>query len=56
MTMYAGDVRLHSRRWVQGAVTDLRYFAIKDRGGHFPAMEQPEIFVDQIRRSARTMR
>ena len=27
-----------------------------DRGGHFAAWEQPELFVDQVRRAFRTMR
>lgn len=56
VSMYAGDVRLHSRRWVESGTTDLRFFEVLPKGGHFPAMEQPEVFVDQIRRSARTMR
>jgi hypothetical protein len=27
-----------------------------DRGGHFAAFEQPELFVDQVRRAFRAMR
>lgn len=56
VSMYAGDVRLHSRRWIESATADLRFYDVPPKGGHFPALEQPDLFLDQIRRSARTMR
>ncbi len=56
VSMYPGDVRLHSTRWVESATSDLRFYDVPPEGGHFPALEQPDLFVDQIGRSARTMR
>jgi pimeloyl-ACP methyl ester carboxylesterase len=28
---------------------DIRYWSEPERGGHFPALEQPELFVDELR-------
>jgi epoxide hydrolase len=38
-----------SRRWAATRFTDLRHFNTLDRGGHFAALEQPELFVDELR-------
>jgi pimeloyl-ACP methyl ester carboxylesterase len=35
---------------------DLRSYEQPARSGHFAAWEQPELFVDQVRRAFRTMR
>ncbi|MER7008578.1 epoxide hydrolase family protein [Dactylosporangium sp. NPDC000555] len=45
-----------SRRWCQRYYPDLRFYEQPPRGGHFAAFEQPELFVDQVRRAFRTMR
>ena len=34
---------------------DLRYFNVLDKGGHFAAFEQPELFVQEVRACFRTM-
>jgi pimeloyl-ACP methyl ester carboxylesterase len=38
-----------SRRWVMQRFTDLRYWNELDRGGHFAALEQPDLFVNELR-------
>ncbi len=45
-----------SRRWVEQRFSDLRHFGRLDRGGHFAAFEQPELFVDEVRQFFRTVR
>ena len=45
-----------SRRWAESRFTDLRHFNELDRGGHFAAFEQPELFVDEVRAAFRSMR
>jgi pimeloyl-ACP methyl ester carboxylesterase len=35
---------------------DIRHWARHDRGGHFPALEEPELLVDEIRRFFRPLR
>jgi hypothetical protein len=42
--------------YVRRAYSDLRQFAGMPRGGHFPAIEEPEILVDDLRRFFRPMR
>lgn len=36
-------------RWARARFADLRYFHEVDRGGHFAAWEQPDLFVDEVR-------
>jgi epoxide hydrolase len=38
-----------SRRWAETRFTDIRYWNELDKGGHFAAMEQPELFVSELR-------
>jgi pimeloyl-ACP methyl ester carboxylesterase len=42
-----------SRRWVERRFRDLRHYNELDRGGHFAAFEQPELFVDELRATFR---
>ena len=45
-----------SRRWAERRFTDIRHWHELDRGGHFPALEQPELFVDEVRSFFRLVR
>jgi pimeloyl-ACP methyl ester carboxylesterase len=38
-----------SERWLRTRFTDLRYYHRTERGGHFAALEQPDIFVREVR-------
>jgi pimeloyl-ACP methyl ester carboxylesterase len=38
-----------SRRWAEKRYTNLVYFNKLDKGGHFAAFEQPELFVKELR-------
>ena len=40
-----------SRRWAESRFTKLVYFNELARGGHFAALEQPELFVAELRNS-----
>lgn len=44
------------RHWVERRFTDLRYWNELDRGGHFASMEQPTVFVDELRKFFRLVR
>jgi pimeloyl-ACP methyl ester carboxylesterase len=44
------------RRLAETRFTDLRYWNELDRGGHFAAFEQPELFVDEVRAFFRLVR
>jgi pimeloyl-ACP methyl ester carboxylesterase len=45
-----------SRRWAANRYTDIRYWGEPDRGGHFAALEQPGLFVDEVRGFFRLVR
>jgi pimeloyl-ACP methyl ester carboxylesterase len=42
--------------WVQQAYPTLTYFHEADKGGHFAAWEQPELFATEIRAAFRPLR
>ncbi|HYX76588.1 MAG TPA: epoxide hydrolase [Gaiellaceae bacterium] len=44
------------RSWAERAYPNLIYFNEVDKGGHFAAWEQPEIFADELRAAFRTLR
>jgi pimeloyl-ACP methyl ester carboxylesterase len=50
------EIMRPSRRWCEPFFPDLRHYERLEHGGHFAAFEEPAAFVDQIRRSFRTMR
>jgi epoxide hydrolase len=45
-----------SRRWCEERYTKLVHFDTLDKGGHFAAMEQPALFVNEVRTAFRKMR
>ncbi len=52
---YPKEVLRWPRSWVERQFNVVRW-EVMDRGGHFPAMEQPELFVDDLRQFFRTVR
>jgi pimeloyl-ACP methyl ester carboxylesterase len=44
------------RSWAAARYTDLRYWNVLDKGGHFAAFEQPALFVDEVRAFFRLVR
>jgi epoxide hydrolase len=55
-SVFPREIYRPSRRWVQPQFPDLRYWNEPDKGGHFAALEQPEIFVDEVRAAFRQFR
>ncbi|GAA2322667.1 epoxide hydrolase [Nonomuraea roseoviolacea subsp. roseoviolacea] len=45
-----------SRRWAERRFTDIRHWNEPDKGGHFAAFEQPELFVEELRAFFRLVR
>jgi pimeloyl-ACP methyl ester carboxylesterase len=56
ITVFPKEIVRPSRRWAEKVYRDLRWFEEVDRGGHFAALEQPELFVDQLRGCFRQFR
>ena len=55
-SIFAGEVPRPSRRWTDRRYPDVRYWAEHDRGAHFPALEVPELLVDDLREFFRPLR
>ena len=55
-TTFPGEIWAAPRSWVEAAYPDLAYFNEVDRGGHFAAWEEPELFSTEIRAAFRDSR
>ena len=55
-TTFPGEIFRAPRNWVQKAYPSLTYFNEVDRGGHFAAWEEPELFATEIRAAFRSLR
>jgi pimeloyl-ACP methyl ester carboxylesterase len=44
------------RRWVEAVYPDLAYFNEVDKGGHFAAWEEPELFSTEMRAAFSSVR
>ncbi|HEY6310888.1 MAG TPA: epoxide hydrolase [Streptosporangiaceae bacterium] len=55
-TTFPDEIFRAPRRWVQKTYPNLTYFHEADRGGHFAAWEQPELFATEIRAAFRPLR
>jgi epoxide hydrolase len=56
VSMFPKEIFRPSRRWAEQRYTNITQWEEPDRGGHFAALEQPELFVDQVRRFFRGVR
>lgn len=48
-SIFPREIFTPPRQWVEKQYPNLAYWAELDRGGHFAAMEQPELFVRELR-------
>jgi pimeloyl-ACP methyl ester carboxylesterase len=55
-TTFPDEVWAAPRSWVEVAYPDLAYFNEVDRGGHFAAWEEPELFSTEVRAAFRSLR
>jgi pimeloyl-ACP methyl ester carboxylesterase len=55
-TTFPGEVWASPRSWVEVIYPDLAYFNEVDRGGHFAAWEEPELFSTEVRAAFRGLR
>ena len=56
ISMFPGEQVRLSRRWAERRFANLVHFNELDRGGHFAALEQPAVFVDEVRTTFRSQR
>jgi pimeloyl-ACP methyl ester carboxylesterase len=55
-TTFPGEIFQAPRSWVEQSYPNLAYFNKVDRGGHFAAWEEPELFCDEVRAAFRSLR
>jgi pimeloyl-ACP methyl ester carboxylesterase len=55
-SIFPKELQRPSRRWAEKRFTDIRYWNEPERGGHFAAFEQPELFVNEVRSFFRLVR
>ena len=56
ISMFPGEQLRLSRRWAEARFANLIHFDEPGAGGHFAALEQPELFTTEIRNAFRTLR
>jgi pimeloyl-ACP methyl ester carboxylesterase len=55
-TTFPGEIWAAPRSWVEAVYPGLTYFNEVDRGGHFAAWEQPELFTSELRAAFKPLR
>lgn len=55
-TSFPGEIWVSPRSWVEAVYPEPAYFNAADRGGHFAAWEEPEVFASELRAAFRGMR
>jgi pimeloyl-ACP methyl ester carboxylesterase len=56
VTVFPGEIYRAPRSWTERSYRKLIYFNEVDRGGHFAAWEEPELFATEIRAAFRSLR
>jgi len=55
-TTFPGEIWRTPRSWVEKSYSNVVYFNEVDKGGHFAAWEEPEIFATEMRSAFRSLR
>ena len=55
-TVFPGEIYQAPRAWAEKVYPNLIYFHEADKGGHFAAWEQPELFASELRAAFRPLR
>ncbi|TXN32292.1 epoxide hydrolase [Lacisediminihabitans profunda] len=56
VTVFPRDIPRLPRNWIEDTYANLIHYGEADKGGHFAALEQPEILVSEIRAGLRSLR
>jgi hypothetical protein len=56
ITVFPGEIFRAPRGWAEQVYPNLIYFNEVDRGGHFAAWEEPELFSEEMRAAFKSMR
>ena len=56
VTVFPGEIYRAPKSWTKRAYRNLVYFNEVDKGGHFAAWEQPQLFSEELRTAFRSLR
>jgi hypothetical protein len=56
ISLFPKEIFRCSRRWAEKRFVNLLHFNRLDKGGHFAALERPQVLVDEIRSCFRPLR
>ena len=56
VSVFPGELYQAPRRWAEAAYPGLVYFNEVDRGGHFAAWQEPQLFTEEVRAGFRSLR
>lgn len=56
VSVFPREIFRSSRRWAEKRYLNLIHYNILEKGGHFAAFEQPELFVEELRSCFRSLR
>jgi pimeloyl-ACP methyl ester carboxylesterase len=55
-TAFPGEIYVAPRTWVEQGYSNLTYYNRAERGGHFAAWEEPQLFAEELRSAFRPLR
>ena len=55
-TVFPDEIFQAPRTWVEQVYPNLMYFNEADRGGHFAAWEEPQLFTEELRAGFQSLR
>jgi pimeloyl-ACP methyl ester carboxylesterase len=55
-TSFPGEIWQTPRSWVENSYPNVAYYNEVDKGGHFAAWEEPELFTSEVRAAFRSLR
>src|SRR5918998_1036055 len=55
-TTFPGEIWRTPRSWVENSYPNVTYFNEADKGGHFAAWEEPQLFSEEVRAAFRSLR
>jgi pimeloyl-ACP methyl ester carboxylesterase len=56
VTVFPRDIPRLPRSWIENTYSNLIHYGEADKGGHFAALEQPDILISEIRTGLRSLR
>jgi len=55
-TTFPGEIWRTPRSWVEASYPNVAYFNEVDKGGHFAAWEEPQVFAEELRAAFTSLR